>query len=78
VATKDIAGNALGALAVEGIFIFPKTAGSSTAIAAGTKVYWDTINEVITATADSLKCAGYATEDASDDDTTVKVKLSRA
>ncbi len=41
VAKKDITANVLGALAVEGVFDFPKATGGSTAIAVGANVYWD-------------------------------------
>ena len=41
VAKKDITANELGALAVEGVFDFPKATGVSTAITAGANVYWD-------------------------------------
>ena len=41
VAKKDITANELGALAVEGVFDFPKATGVGTAITAGSNVYWD-------------------------------------
>jgi predicted RecA/RadA family phage recombinase len=78
VAKSDIAAAALGALAIEGVFLMPKTAGSSSAIAVGSKVYWDATNEVVTTTASTHKVAGYTVLAATDDDTTVRVKLARA
>jgi succinyl-CoA synthetase alpha subunit len=46
VAKLDIASGALGALAVTGVFDFPKTAGVGSGIAAGAKVYWDVADAV--------------------------------
>ena len=42
VAKLDIAANALGALAVQGVFDFPKATGVGTAITVGSRVYGDT------------------------------------
>jgi len=46
VAKLNIAANALGALAVKGVFDFPKTAGVGEAITVGSKVYWDVADAV--------------------------------
>ena len=78
VSTRAITANILGALSIYGIFNFAKSAGSGTAIAAGTKVYWDASNEVVTTTAGSNKCIGYTVEACTDDDTDVDVFLARA
>ncbi len=79
VATRPIAANELGALAVEGIFEFPKfTNSGDDEMTPGTKVYWDSNDEVITTTAGSFKVAGYVTETAADEAATVRVKLARA
>lgn len=78
IADHDITANQLGALTIEGVYQLPKATGSSSAIAAGAKVYWDAVNEVVTTTAGSNKCIGYTVAAASDDDATVDVKLSRA
>ena len=75
VAKLDIAANALGALATTGVFDFPKSTGSSSAIAAGKKVYWDSDNEVMTETADGNTYAGKTVKAATDDDATVRVLL---
>lgn len=77
VADNDIAANAKGAVAVSGVYIFPKDTGSAEALAVGTKVYWDANNEVITATASTHKQAGYVVEAAAASDATVKVLLAR-
>ena len=76
VAKKDISANALGALAVVGVFDFPKATGSGEAISAGAVVYWDSGNSVMTATSDSNTEAGHAIADAADADTTVRVRLA--
>ena len=48
----DIPAGKLGALAVTGVFQVPKATGGGTAIAAGTKVYWDAANGQATPDAD--------------------------
>jgi predicted RecA/RadA family phage recombinase len=74
VAVRPIAANTLGAVAVEGVFTFPKATGS--AIGQGVIVYWDATNGVITATAGSNKRAGKVAAAAASSDTTVKVVLN--
>lgn len=75
VATEDIAASALGSLAVTGNFTFPKSTGSSTAIAAGTNLYWNAGSEVVTSTAGSNKRLGVAAAAATDSASTVDVLL---
>jgi len=41
VAKLDIAANTLGALAVQGVFDFPKSTAASSGIPTGSIVYWD-------------------------------------
>jgi len=77
VAKTPIAANALGSLAVSGVFDFAKATGTSTAIAAGTKVYWDATNKVATATATSNKYIGKVVKAAVDADATVRVRLEQ-
>ena len=77
VATRDIAASALGALAVSGVFDFPKSDASSSAIEAGKKVYWDSTNEVATETSSGNTYLGKTTAAADDDDTTVRVRLEQ-
>ena len=79
VAKIDIKANTLGALAVTGVFDFPKATGASTAIAEGIDVYWDdTANQ---ATADSAtganKRIGRSVASAGDNDATVRVRMSQ-
>ncbi len=76
VALRDIEANTLGALAVRGVFDFPKDTGSGSAITAGAKVYWDAANKVATATAGSNKLIGKAVAAADADDETVRVLLT--
>ena len=83
VAENDIAANAKGALALEGVFKVPKITG---ALAVGVKVYWDPAGSPVTGdansgaatgTAGSLKLMGYASLAAASGDSYVYVKLSR-
>jgi len=78
IAKRDIAANALGAVAIKGVFRVAKDTGSASAIAAGAKLYWDAINEVATTTAGSNKVLGYAVAAATAAAATVDVDLCRA
>jgi len=51
IAKLDIAAGKLGALAVTGVFDFPKETGEGKALGAGVKLYWDAENEVAVASA---------------------------
>ncbi len=75
VAKIDIAANKLGALAVEGIFDFPKSTAGGSAIAAGTTVYWSAGAQQATATSAGNKLLGKTTKAAADADATVRVRL---
>ncbi len=77
VSMQDIAAGDLGALAVSGIFDFPKDTGSASAISAGAKAYWDEENEQATATADSNVYLGKAIAAAAASDSTVRVRMSQ-
>ena len=77
IATKEIAANKKGALAVEGVFDFPKDTGSGDAITAGALCYWDAGNEVATTTSDSNKLIGKAVAVAAAAATTVRIKLDQ-
>ena len=74
-----IAAGALGALAVSGVFDFPKATGEATAIEAGKKVYWDEADQQ--AKEDSEEGAnvylGKTVKAAGDDHETVRVRLSQ-
>jgi predicted RecA/RadA family phage recombinase len=77
VARTPIVANAPGSLAVAGVFDFPKATTTGSAIAAGTKAYWDAAASVATATAGSNKLLGKTVKAAADADTTVRVRLSQ-
>lgn len=79
VANREIKAGALGALAVVGVFDFPKATGAGQAIAAGSKVYWDATAKVAT-TSDgggANKFLGKSVVAAGDDDATVRARLSQ-
>ena len=76
VAPRDIAADALGALQVVGpgaVFVFPVTAGTGTALAAGSIVYWDDSSDVVTSTASTNAVLGKVVTATSDSDTSVYV-----
>jgi len=74
VAPRPIAANELGSVAVEGVFDVAKATGAGTTIAQGDKVYWyPTGSHVVTGSTGTAM--GFATEAATADDTSVKVKL---
>ena len=77
VVKRDIAANELGALAIEGVYDFPKAAGGGTAIAAGKPVYYDVAEDVAKEDAESgaNKLIGKTVLAAADADTTVRVRL---
>jgi predicted RecA/RadA family phage recombinase len=77
VAKTPIAANTLGALAVEGVFDFPKASGASTAIAIGVSVYWNAGTQVATTTSSGNKLIGKTVRAAVDADTTVRVRMSQ-
>lgn len=79
VALAPITANTLGALAVAGVFDFPKATGSGSEISAGAKVYWDASGGVATTSDGSgaNKYIGKAVRAASTTDNTVRVLLSQ-
>jgi len=79
VAKLDIASGALGALAIDGVFDFPKATGGGSAIAAGVKVYWDVADSEAKADDESgaNKLLGKTIVAAGDDDATVRVRLDQ-
>lgn len=77
IAKSGIADGAAGVLSISGAFLVPKATGSSTAIAAGKKVYWNAGLEVATETSGSNKVMGHTLEAAGDDDDAVLVKLAQ-
>jgi predicted RecA/RadA family phage recombinase len=79
VAKLDIQTGKLGALAVTGLFDFPKAAGAGTAIAAGTRVYWDEADQEAKADdeAGANKELGKTVKAAADEDVLVRVRLNQ-
>ena len=79
VANVDIPADALGALAVEGVFEFPKATGGGSAITTGANVYWDVGDTEAKedAEAGANKLIGKCVIDAVDADATVRVRLSQ-
>lgn len=79
VARTPIAANAPGSLAVAGVFDFPKAAGAGSAIAAGTKAYWDVTDKQAKADdeAGANKLLGKTIAAAADGDATVRVRMSQ-
>lgn len=77
VAKRDIPANTLGALAVEGVFDFPKATGGGTAIGVGLNVYWSAGTGVATTTSAGNKLIGKTVRAAADADATVRARLSQ-
>lgn len=74
VAPRAIAANALGAVAVEGVWSCPKA--GSLAISQGAIVYWDATAGNVTTTATNNKRAGKAAKAALAADTAVQVLIN--
>ena len=79
VAKQPVAANALGALAVAGVFDFPKATGGGSAIAAGATVYWDVADQQAKTDSETgaNKLLGKTVAAAGDNDTTVRVRMSQ-
>ncbi len=77
IAKLDIAADALGALAVTGVFDVPKATGGGTALAAGTVVYWNATDKQATASSSGNKYLGKTILAAADGDATVRVRLDQ-
>ena len=79
VARLDIKAGVLGALAVTGVFDFPKATGASTAIAAGVSVYWDVADAEAKTDSETgaNKLIGKTIAAAGDNDATVRVRMSQ-
>ena len=75
VASRAIAANELGALAVRGVFDFAKN--TNVAYTVGTILYWDDTNNVVTTTSAGNKQIGKVVRAAATTDATVRVRLSQ-
>jgi predicted RecA/RadA family phage recombinase len=73
----DLKAGQLGALAVEGVFDFPKATTAGTGFTAGQLAYWDNTNDVATKTATGNKLIGKAVRAAAEADATVRIRLSQ-
>lgn len=74
VTKRPVPANTPGALAVTGVFEFPKATG---AIAAGKTVYWKASPGEVTPTASGNKLLGKSVRSAGNDDPTVRVRLGQ-
>lgn len=79
VARAPITANALGSLAVNGVFDFPKATGVGTGIAAGANCYWDAADGQAKTDAEggANKLIGKCIKTAADADATVRIRLSQ-
>ena len=79
VARAPIAASAIGSLAVNGVFDFPKASGVGTAIAAGANCYWDIADSQAKTDAEggANKLIGKCVKAAADADTTVRIRLNQ-
>lgn len=73
VAPFAIAANALGVVAVDGVWSIAKASG---AVTQGALLYWDATNSVVTTTASTHKRAGKAAAAATSDAASVTVVLN--
>ncbi len=75
VAKRDIAASALGALAVEGVFDFPKSTSAGTAINMGANVFWNAAAQQATGLSFGNAPLGVCIKAAADTDATVRVLM---
>lgn len=75
----DLKANQLGALAVTGVFEFPKALGVGSAIGIGVLTYWDAAagNATKNAAAGANKLIGKCVKTTVDADTVVRVRVSQ-
>jgi len=77
VAKLDIKTGELGALAVAGVFDFPKGTNVGDGKTAGTKMYWDSTNGVATSVATANTFIGTQIKDSNDLDPTARIRMSQ-
>lgn len=73
----DLVAGQLGALAVQGVFDFPKATSGGSGFTVGALAYWDATGELATKTATGNKLIGKAIVAAADGDSIVRVRLSQ-
>lgn len=76
VAAFDAAQNAQVEGDLVGVHSLAKATGAGTGAIAGTKIYWDNTNKVVTKTASTNMLIGALTTDAADGDATCAVRLN--
>ena len=79
IAKLDIAASQLGALAIEGVYDFPKATGVGSGIAVGAICYWDVADgqAKTDSEAGANKLIGKCIKTAADADATVRIKLDQ-
>jgi len=73
----DIKAGKLGALAVEGVFDFPKLVGDGIEYPAGDPMYWDEAEQVATQSATGNKLLGKTVRLAGETDDTARIRMSQ-
>ncbi|MCK4982261.1 MAG: DUF2190 family protein, partial [Victivallaceae bacterium] len=76
IAKLDIKAEALGALALVGVFDIPKATGEGTAITVGTIVFWDAENKQLSTTGGENKYLGKTIIASSDNDAHARVIIN--
>lgn len=76
IATQPIAANAVGAVAVGGVWDIAKGVGNGTSVAAGASLYWDNANAVVTTSSNGTVACGYAVSAAANAASSVQLKLN--
>ena len=76
IATQPIAANAAGSVATEGVFSIAKATGNGTAINAGTVLYWDNTNSVVTSNSTGTIRCGFAVSTAANAAATITLLLN--
>lgn len=75
VAVADIANNTTGVLAMDGVFLLPKTLAN--VIAQGDLLYWNDTAKELTSTASGNTFAGYAHKAAGSTSSTIECRINR-
>jgi len=74
VCETDIASNAVGAIALDGVYEVTKKTGEAWTV--GALIYWDDTAKECTTTVGTNEVAGFATEAAASDDVLGRVKIN--
>jgi predicted RecA/RadA family phage recombinase len=76
IATQPIAANAAGSVSTVGVWDIAKGTGNGTAISAGTVLYWDNANAVVTSSSNGTVRCGVAVSSAANAAASVALKLN--